>query len=36
MWIRLKLFLSELIPCVHNLPQVIYIKWRGFEWFIEK
>ena len=36
MWIRLKLFLSKLVPCVHNLPQVIYIKWFDYEWFIEK
>lgn len=36
MWIRLKLFLNKLVPHIHNLPQVIYIKWFDFEWFIEK
>lgn len=24
------------IPHIHNLPQVIYIKWLGYEWFIKK
>ena len=32
----MKLFLSKLVPCVHNLPQVIYIKWFDCEWFVEK
>lgn len=31
-----KLLLRKLIPHVHNLPQIIYINWLGFEWFIEK
>lgn len=25
-----------LTPHIHNLPQVIYIKWFGYEWFIPK
>lgn len=33
---RLKLVLVNLIPKVHNLPQVVYIQWFGYEWIIEK
>lgn len=32
----LKMWLCKLIPKVHNLPQVIYINWLGYEWFIPK
>lgn len=32
----LKILLGKLIPKVHNLPQVIYINWFGYEWFIKK
>lgn len=34
---KIKLFItSKLIPKIHNLPQCIYIKWLGKEYFIEK
>lgn len=33
---RLKIWLGNLIPKVHNLPQVVYINWLGYDWFIEK
>lgn len=32
----LKIWLTKLIPKVHNLPQIIYINWLGCEWFIPK
>lgn len=31
-----KLFLTQLIPHIHNLPQCIYIKWWKWEYIIEK
>lgn len=33
---ELKIWIDGLIPKVHNLPQVIYINWLGYEWFIKK
>lgn len=33
---KLKILAGKLIPKVHNLPQVIYINWFGYEWFIKK
>ena len=36
MWVSIKLMIRKLTPKIHNLPQVIYIKWFDFEWFIEK
>ena len=33
---RIKYWLCELTPKIHNLPQVIYIKWLGYEWVIKK
>lgn len=33
---RIKYWLCELTPKIHNLPQVIYIKWFGYEWIIKK
>ena len=27
----IKLWLSKLVPRIHNLPQVIYINWLGYE-----
>lgn len=33
---RLKLIFAKLAPKIHNLPQVIYIQWLGYEWIIEK
>lgn len=32
----LQKFLWDIIPHIHNLPQVIYINWFGYEWFIPK
>lgn len=26
----------KIIPHIHNLPQVIYINWLGYDWFIYK
>ena len=37
MKIKIKLFITtKLIHKIHNLPQCIYIKWLGKEYFIEK
>ena len=33
---KLKLIVTRLIPRIHNLPQVIYVKWLGYEWFMTK
>ena len=33
---KLKLFTIKLVPRIHNLPQIIYIKWFDYEWFIKK
>ena len=33
---KLKILLSKLIPKIHNLPQIIYINWLGYEWYITK
>lgn len=33
---KLKILVSNLIPKVYNLPQVIYVNWLGYEWFIRK
>lgn len=33
---KLKIWIGRLIPKIHNLPEVIYINWLGYEWFIEK
>lgn len=32
----LKIILYKYIPKIHNLPQVIYINWVGYDWYIEK
>ena len=32
---NIKLWLSRLKPRIHFLPDVIYINWLGYEWFIE-
>jgi hypothetical protein len=31
-----RIFIRFITPRIHNLPQVIYINWLGYEWFIEK
>ena len=28
--------LYKYIPKIHNLPQVIYINWAGYDWYIKK
>lgn len=33
---RIKMFLWEITPRVHNLPQCWYICWLGNEWIIPK
>lgn len=33
---QIKLFLTQCIPKIHNLPRCIYIKWLDYEWFIPK
>ena len=33
---KLKILLSKLIPRIHNLSQIIYINWLGYEWYITK
>lgn len=33
---ELKIWLNKLIPSIHNLKQVIYIRWMDRDWFIEK
>ena len=33
---ELKIWIDGLISKVHNLPQVIYINWFGYQWFIKK
>lgn len=32
----LKIWMSKLIPSIHNLPQVIYIRWIDRDWYIRK
>lgn len=36
MIIKIKLMLTWITPRIHNLRNVIYIKWIGKEWFIRK
>ena len=31
-----KILLCKMIPKIHNLPQVIYINWLCFDWYIKK
>lgn len=33
---KLKMLSNKLIPRIYNLPQIIYINWLGYEWFITK
>ena len=33
---ELKMLMSKLIPNIHNLPQVIYIRWLNRDWYIKK
>ena len=32
----LKIWMDKLITKIYSLSEVIYIKWLGYEWFIEK
>ena len=32
----LKIWIGKLIPSIHNLPEVIYIRWMDRDWYIEK
>ena len=33
---RIQKVLWNVVPHIHNLPQVIYINWLDYEWFIKK
>ena len=33
---KLKMLLNKFIPRIYNLPQVIYISWLDYEWYITK
>ena len=33
---ELKILLYKLIPSIHDLPQVIYIRWLDRDWYIKK
>ena len=28
--------MGNIIPIIHNLRDVVYIRWLGYEWFIKK
>ena len=28
--------LNKIIPSIHNLPQVIYIRWLNRDWYIRQ
>lgn len=32
----IKRIIYRLIPRIHILPQVIFVQWLGYEWFIQK
>ena len=33
---ELKMLMSKLIQSIHNLQQVIYIRWLDRDWYIKK
>lgn len=33
---RIKYWMIKIIPSIHNLPQVIYIRWMDRDWYIRK
>ena len=33
---KVMMFWNKIIPSIHNLPQVIYIRWMNREWYIRK
>lgn len=33
---KIRRLLWNLVPHIHNLPQVFYIRWLGYEWIIPK
>ena len=33
---KIKLFMYDITPRIHNLPQCLYIRWFGYEWIIPK
>ena len=35
-FVKLKTMINKIIPKVHNLPQVIYVRWMDKDWFIKK
>ncbi len=32
----IKLLIGRSIPSIHNLPQVVYIRWMDRDWYIRK
>lgn len=33
---KVKLIFYKFVPTIHDLPQVIFIRWMDHEWFIKK
>lgn len=33
---RIKYWIIKIVPSIHNLPQVIYIRWMDRDWYIRK
>ena len=33
---KVMMFWNKIIPSIHNLPQVIYIRWMDRDWYIRK
>lgn len=33
---KIQIMMINIIPKIHNLPQVIYIRWLWHEWIIRK
>jgi len=33
---KIRILLWNIVPHIHNLPQVFYIRWLGYEWIIQK
>lgn len=33
---KIKVWINKITPSIHNLPQVIYIRWMDCDWYIRK
>ena len=33
---EIKIFIFSILPSIHNLSDVIYIRWMNRDWYIEK